>query len=203
MKQGIKKCPNVVADRIHSSILTNSSNFEIIVIIGDKNIKKYLWHNNNNNKYLWHNLHIALLSWLPISKKFYRHIFMMTSSNGNIFRVTGIIVRGIHRWPVNSPRKGQWRGAVMFSLICALNKGWVNNREGGDFRRHRAHYDVNVMLENGRSKSAQFVATIQTQIFSENRYTSSLHWNSFIICQTSTKYYRLTILSNCISQSSK
>ena len=28
-------------------------------------------------------------------------------------------VRGIHRWPVNSPHKGQWRGAVMFSLICA------------------------------------------------------------------------------------
>ena len=31
-------------------------------------------------------------------------------------------VRGIHRWPVNSPHKGQWRGALMFSLICALNK---------------------------------------------------------------------------------
>ena len=31
-------------------------------------------------------------------------------------------VRGIHRSPVNSPHKGQWRGALMFSLICALNK---------------------------------------------------------------------------------
>ena len=29
---------------------------------------------------------------------------------------------GIHRWPVNSPHKGQWRGALMLSLICALNK---------------------------------------------------------------------------------
>ena len=28
-------------------------------------------------------------------------------------------VRRVHRWSVNSPRKGQWRGAVMFSLICA------------------------------------------------------------------------------------
>ena len=27
-------------------------------------------------------------------------------------------VRGIHRSPVNSPNKGQWRGALMFSLIC-------------------------------------------------------------------------------------
>ena len=31
-------------------------------------------------------------------------------------------VRGIHRSPVNSPHKGQWRRALMFSLICALNK---------------------------------------------------------------------------------
>ena len=31
-------------------------------------------------------------------------------------------VRGIHRWPVNSPHKGQWRGVSMFSLIFALNK---------------------------------------------------------------------------------
>ena len=27
-------------------------------------------------------------------------------------------VRGIHRSPVNSPHKGQWRRALMFSLIC-------------------------------------------------------------------------------------
>ena len=54
-------------------------------------------------------------------------------------------VRGIHRSPVNSPHKGQWRWALMFSLKCALINGWVNNREAGDLRRHRAHYDVTVM----------------------------------------------------------
>ena len=43
---------------------------------------------------------------------------------------------------VNSPHKSQWRGALMFSLICAWMNGWVNNREAGDLRRHRAHYDV-------------------------------------------------------------
>ena len=51
-------------------------------------------------------------------------------------------VRGIHRSPVNSPNKGQWRGALMFSLICARINSWVNNREAGDLRRHRVHYDV-------------------------------------------------------------
>ena len=54
-------------------------------------------------------------------------------------------VRGIHRSPVNSPHKGQWRGALMFSLICAWISAWVNNREAGDLRRHQAQYDVIVM----------------------------------------------------------
>ena len=47
--------------------------------------------------------------------------------------------------PVNSPHKGQWRGALMFSLIWARINDWVNNREAGDLRRHRGHCDVNVM----------------------------------------------------------
>ena len=42
-------------------------------------------------------------------------------------------VRGIHRLPMNSPHKGQWRGALMLSLICAWINGWVNNGEAGDW----------------------------------------------------------------------
>ena len=34
----------------------------------------------------------------------------------------------------------------MFSLICAWIYSWVNNRETGDLRRHRAHYDVKIMI---------------------------------------------------------
>ena len=55
-------------------------------------------------------------------------------------------VWGIHRSPVNSPHKGQWRGAFMFSLICTRINGWLNNGEAGDLRRHRAHFDVTVMV---------------------------------------------------------
>ena len=54
-------------------------------------------------------------------------------------------VRGIHRSPVNSPYKGQWRDALMFSLICVWINIWTNNREAGDLRRHCAPYDVIVM----------------------------------------------------------
>ena len=71
----------------------------------------------------------------------------MTPWNGNIFRFTGPLCEEItgHRW---FPHKDQWRRALMFSLICAWTKGSVNNRNAGDFRCHRAHYDVVVM--NGR-----------------------------------------------------
>ena len=59
--------------------------------------------------------------------------------------VTGPFMRRIYRWPVDSPNKGQWRGALMFSLICAWTNGWASNRDAGDLRCHRAHYDVTVM----------------------------------------------------------
>ena len=55
-------------------------------------------------------------------------------------------VREIHRSPVNSPHKGQRRRALMFSLICDWINSWVKNREAGDLRRHRVHYDVIVMI---------------------------------------------------------
>ena len=60
-------------------------------------------------------------------------------------------VWGIHRSPVNSSHKGQWRWALMFSLISVWINSWINNREAGDLRRYRAHYDVIVM--NGQVRS--------------------------------------------------
>ena len=63
------------------------------------------------------------------------------------FRRYWPFVRGIHWSAVNSPHKGQWRGALMFSFVCAWINGWVNNREAGDLRRHRDHYDVTVVSQ--------------------------------------------------------
>ena len=65
----------------------------------------------------------------------------------------------------NSPHKGQWRGALMFSGMCARINRWVNNREAGDLRRYRHHYDVIVMkkksFENAvYKKSAYLEASI-------------------------------------------
>ena len=55
-------------------------------------------------------------------------------------------VRGIHRSPVNSPHKGQWCGALLFSLICAWINAWANIREAGDLRRHRTLCSITVMI---------------------------------------------------------
>ena len=66
-------------------------------------------------------------------------------------------VLGIHRSPVNSPHKGQWRGALMFSLIYVWISGWVNNREAGNLRRHLAHYDVTVIVDNNHDWTRSWI----------------------------------------------
>ena len=60
---------------------------------------------------------------------------------------------------MNLPHKGQWRGALMVSLICAWINGWVNNRETGELKRHSTHYDVIVMQRlNGWTLSSTVTA---------------------------------------------
>ena len=57
--------------------------------------------------------------------------------------------------PVNFPHKGQWRGALMFALICVWINAWVNNRKAGDLRRYCAHYDIIVMFPLQRASNVQ------------------------------------------------
>ena len=75
----------------------------------------------------------------PMVAHFIGVCIMMTSSNGNIFRVTGHFCGEFH--------KGQWRGALMFSSPdLRLDKQLSKYCEAGDLRRYRAHYDVIVMV---------------------------------------------------------
>ena len=64
---------------------------------------------------------------------------------------------GIHRSPVNSPHKGQWRGALMFFFICAWTNNWANNGNAGDLRRHCAHYDVIVISPLVHSRASEHI----------------------------------------------
>ena len=97
--------------------------------------------NINRKDMVFHNI-IPLRLWHLASQQRWRHDDVIKWKH---FPRNWPFVWGIHRSPVNSPHKGQWRGASMFSLICAWINGWVNNREAGDLRRYRSHYDVTVM----------------------------------------------------------
>ena len=74
---------------------------------------------------------------------------VMTSSNGNIFRVTDPLY-----WEFTGQRWIPLTKASDPELWCFLwstpwINGWVNNREAGYLRRHRAHYDVIVIKSTG------------------------------------------------------
>ena len=105
----------------------------------------HLFSIRSKGQYCWKCFHLRTSSWwVPMA-------VMMKDGHDDVMKWKHFprywpFVRGIHRSPVNSPHKGHWRGALMFSLICIWINGWVNNREAGDLKRHRAHYEVIVMV---------------------------------------------------------
>ena len=70
---------------------------------------------------------------------------IMTSSNGNIFHVTCSLCEEATG---QSSHKVEWRGALIFSFICAWTNGWANNRDAGDWRRNCVHCDFTVMTHD-------------------------------------------------------
>ena len=68
-------------------------------------------------------------------------------------------MRVIHRSPVDSPHKGQWRGTLMFSLICA----WTNSEQ-------------TIETQVCRNPIAVIVTPLQweVRIYSELHYTIQL-----------------------------
>ena len=117
-------------------------------------------------------------------------------------------VWGIHRFLVNSPHKGQWRGALMFSLICVWINGWVNNRGAGDLRRYRAHYDVTVMVNAQLSCPLEVVWQHQDITWTNvdflsggflliNRFLGNVFVITSIVFSNTVQWYADDFLSNC------
>ena len=112
-------------------------------------------------------------------------------------------VRRIHRSPVNSTHKSQWRGALVFSLICIWINGSVNYREAGDLRRYRAHYDV-IVMEGVKSVSSGLPPTYsrgknnQLNYKNTSVYGNSLNWLlcRFWLCLSSIDYTPKTLAIN-------
>ena len=109
----------------------------------------------------------------------YYNNIMMTSANGNIFRVTGPLCG---EFTGQFPAKRPVTRSLMFYLIWAWINGWVNNRKAGDLRGHRAHYDVTVMYQDHDSvtlseavRPDHVVNTMSQFIFSLNDNILFLH----------------------------
>ena len=79
---------------------------------------------------------------------------MMTSSNGNIFRVTGPLC-GEFTGPGEFPTQRPVTRSFDVSLICVWINGWVNNREAGDLRRYRGHYDRSRWIPHTKASDAE------------------------------------------------
>ena len=106
-------------------------------------------------------------------------------------------VRGIHRWPVNSPHKGQGRGALMFSLIFARINGRVKTREAGDLRHHRTHYDVTVT-----TYVEQMLTGVQFMVLLHNNENTSTN-NSTCVSYSLTKVWSYPTKQNELNPSTE
>ena len=130
-------------DIIFGGIVHGSDYIELLMRLA----LRIKWSNNNisqpNAAYKLHNgmeknlYHSDSKLWFIKKTTWWRHQM-------GTFPRNWPFVRGIHRSPVNSPHKGQWHGALMF-FICVWTNGSINTRDGGDLRRHHAHYGVIAM----------------------------------------------------------
>ena len=103
----------------------------------------------------------------------------MTSSNGNIFQVTGLLCGEFtgHRCiPLKRP--------VIFSLIGDCTNGWANNPDAGDWRRHCFHYDVSVIKCGGCCNIRNLSLT---QILENSNFSVVTRWSWDFVESTAVK----------------
>ena len=98
-------------------------------------------------------------------------------------------VRGIHRWPMNSPHKVQWRDALMLLWSAPWVNGWVNNREAGDLRRHCAHYDVIVMSKRASNAKNEVINILSRDLLAQPHvFVSIMKVGMFNCCDLDRNY---------------
>ena len=135
--QAIHECPRMYL--LHHGIYPDSTNRRIDIdktSIRGENVGSIFNRCRSEGLLSGHSSMDRLVSEMGRHPSVSEHLLMMTSSNGNIFRVTG-------------PLCGEFTGHRWIPLTKASDAelwyGWVKNRDAGDLRRHRAHYDVTVM----------------------------------------------------------
>ena len=108
-----------------------------------------------------------------------KHCFMMTSSNGCIYRVAGPLCGefSCHRWiPLTKASDAElW----CFRWSC----DWVNNQDAGGLRRHRAHDDVTEAMRHGEiNTSIVFIDGIAKPTYLKLGHLGVIAKNCLCIC---------------------
>ena len=96
-------------------------------------------------------------------------------------------VRGIHWSLVDSPHKGQWRGALKFSLI----NHWAKNRDVDDLRHHR-----NANFPDESLRNSQCIYAVLSAVLQLNKQ----RWMVQSVPKPIMRYYRHTKTIYSISQ---
>ena len=87
-----------------------------------------------------------------------------------------------HRWNPRTKASDAELGCFLWSAPWI--NGWINNRKSGDLRRHRGHYDVNVMSEGINPNSAKWklspavnLTNVDLVTPSSDHYSTRGHYN--------------------------
>ena len=154
MSNIVSRCQSKKTHRVYKDVTTDMKPYLSYTWYAVKQRKygSYYWIKNPLNPRCFQIkiLDIQTMVWLKVVQNIKADFVYCLPTRDDVIKWKHFLcywpfVRGIHRSPVNSPHKGQWRGASMFSLICVWINGWETNREAGDLRRYRARYDVIVM----------------------------------------------------------
>ena len=101
----------------------------------------------------------------------------MTSSNGNIFRVTGHSCGEFtgHQW-IPSTKASD---AELWCLLWSAPEmhSWVNNSGAGDLKRHRDYRDVTVIRSHYRSQCWEILRIWMTLNTASGDYSLISNWN--------------------------
>ena len=91
------------------------------------------WMVNDQLKQLWSQWDSVCFTWWRHQMEIYSELLALCSGNSSV--------------PIEFPSQRLVTRSFDVSLICTWPNGCVNNRNDGDLRRHRAHYDVNVVIQ--------------------------------------------------------
>ena len=99
---------------------------------------------------------------------------MMTSSNGNIFRVSGTLC-GEFTGPGEFPTQRPVTRSFDVFFMCIWINGWVNTRQAGDLRCYRGHYDVIIMTTFEKDASiGLWWSNMWSSLFLKSRITFAI-----------------------------